>query len=148
MVFCLYAVRADGMCLLFGNDAWVLTMIDNHKKQKPQKPIGQASRHFIWQRVTGLANIPLVVFFIASLLIHRGADHATIIAYFGHPLIALIMLVFILSALWHMRLGMENVIDDYIHHKAFHKFAYLLNLIFTLFVAVVCILALVKLTLT
>lgn len=120
-------------------------MIDKYKKRKP---IGQASRHFVWQRATGLANIPLVIFFIASLLAHRGADYATITAYFGHPLIASIMLVFILSALWHMRLGMENVIDDYIHDKVLHKLAYLANLIFTLIVAVVCILALVKLILT
>jgi len=133
------------MCFLFGNYGRVLNMLDNHKKQKS---IGQASRHFVWQRATALVNMPLVIFFIASLLAHRGADHATMTNYFGNPLIALIMLVFILSALWHMRLGMDNVIDDYVHDKTMHKLAYLANLIFTLTVATLCILALGKLVLT
>lgn len=73
------------------------------------------TEHWWLQRVTAIANIPLVIFLIIFVLCHLGADRATLIASVRHPLIAIALAMSFLSILWHMRLGMQVVIEDYVH---------------------------------
>jgi succinate dehydrogenase / fumarate reductase membrane anchor subunit len=67
------------------------------------------------QRLTALANIPLVIFLIVSIVTHIGADYATMRAYLAGPLVALAMLALVLSASIHMRIGLKEIIEDYVH---------------------------------
>lgn len=80
--------------------------------------LGSARRgteHFWMQRMTAMANIPLVLFFGWLVLSLAGADHAQTVARLSHPLVAAGLSLFVISVLWHMRLGMQVIIEDYIH---------------------------------
>jgi succinate dehydrogenase / fumarate reductase membrane anchor subunit len=70
------------------------------------------------QRVTAVANIPLVLFLIWSVVTHIGADYATVRAYFAQPAVALLMLALVISAAIHMRVGLKEIIEDYVHDGA------------------------------
>lgn len=73
------------------------------------------TEHWWLQRVTAIANIPLVLFLVVFILWHLGADRAALVASVKHPLIASALIASFLSILWHMRLGMQVVIEDYVH---------------------------------
>ena len=75
------------------------------------------TEHWWLQRLTAIANIPLVLFLIAFILYHLGVDRATLVASVKHPLIAIALVMSFLSILWHMRLGMQVVIEDYVHGR-------------------------------
>ena len=70
------------------------------------------------QRLTAVANVPLTIFLILSILTHIGADYAEVRAYFAQPLVALAMLALTLSAAVHMRIGLKEIIEDYVHGGA------------------------------
>ena len=63
----------------------------------------KGTEHFWLQRVTALANIPLAVFFVSAIVAHAGADFVTVTAFLSRPIVALVMLLLILSMVWHMR---------------------------------------------
>ncbi|MGC6475140.1 MAG: succinate dehydrogenase, hydrophobic membrane anchor protein [Parvibaculales bacterium] len=107
----------------------------------------KGTEHFWLQRVTAIANIPLTLFFLASLVAHSGADYQAVVAYFSHPIVAVIMLLLILSAIWHAKLGLQTVIEDYVHGEAQKLTAIVLNNFFTLIVGIASILAIIKLAL-
>jgi len=73
------------------------------------------TEHWWLQRVTAIANIPLVIFLIVFIIWHLGADRAALMASVKHPLIAIALAMSFLSILWHMRLGMQIIIEDYVH---------------------------------
>lgn len=103
--------------------------------------------HFFWQRITALANIPLAIFFLAVLIAHSGADHARVAAFLSRPLIAVLMLLLVLSGIYHARLGMQTIIDDYVHGKKTKCLSLILNDTFTFAIAAGCVAAIVKLVL-
>jgi len=70
------------------------------------------------QRVTAVANVPLVIFLILSIITHVGADYETIRAYLAQPVVAIAMLALVISASIHMRIGLKEIIEDYVHGGA------------------------------
>ena len=66
-------------------------------------------------RITSVALVPLSIAFVAIVLSLPGKDYAAVRAELGHPLAAILMLLFILSGVFHMKLGMQSIIDDYVH---------------------------------
>lgn len=107
----------------------------------------KGTEHFWLQRVTALANIPLAVFFVSAIVAHAGADYVTVTAFLSRPIVALVMLLLILSMVWHMRLGLQVVIEDYIHGNMAKLLALILNTFFALAVGAASVLAILKLTL-
>ena len=107
----------------------------------------KGTEHFWLQRVTALANIPLTVFFVSAMVAHAGADYLTVTAFLSRPIVALVMLLLILSMVWHMRLGLHTVIEDYIHDHTVKILALILNTFFALAVGTASVLAILKLTL-
>ena len=103
--------------------------------------------HFWRQRLTSIANIPLVLFFVISIVAHAGSDHATFIAYLSHPLVAIVMLLMILCALYHMCLGMQVIIEDYVHSEGLKVIALMGNTFFSIAVGMGCVFAILKLSL-
>ena len=75
--------------------------------------------HFWWQRVTAVANVPLTIAFVVILVSLFGRNQAAAQQILGTPVVAIIMLLFIVSITYHMRLGMQVVIEDYVHKRSF-----------------------------
>jgi succinate dehydrogenase / fumarate reductase, membrane anchor subunit len=80
------------------------------------------TEHFWHQRVTGAANVPLVLAFIWFVISHLGAARADVIASLQNPLWVIVLVLALASIFWHMRLGLQVVIEDYVHAPA-AKFA-------------------------
>ena len=73
--------------------------------------------HFWRQRLTAVANVPLVIGFVFIVVGLLGRNHAAVVQILGSPLVAVVMLLFILSITTHMRIGMQVIIEDYVHDE-------------------------------
>lgn len=71
--------------------------------------------HWWLQRVTAIANIALMLWFIASLVRLPGLDHGSVVLWLRQPVAAVPMLLLILSVFWHFRLGVQVMLEDYLH---------------------------------
>ncbi len=105
----------------------------------------EGTEHFWRQRLTALANIPLTLFFVGLLISLNGADHGTVSSVLAKPLVAILMILTIGSALYHMRLGMQAIIEDYVHGEGMKIALVILNTFFTVAMAAVCVFSLLKL---
>jgi len=74
--------------------------------------------HWWVQRVTAVALVPLTLWFVAALVAHLGADHASASAWLRSPLTAVAMVLLVVATFVHMALGLQVVIEDYVHHEA------------------------------
>lgn len=73
--------------------------------------------HWWAQRVSAIALIPLVVWFVISMIVVTGADHETALAFIGSPFNAVLLTLLIVATFYHGQLGLQVVIEDYIHTK-------------------------------
>jgi succinate dehydrogenase / fumarate reductase membrane anchor subunit len=105
----------------------------------------EGTEHFWRQRLTAVANIPLILFFVGFIVSVNGADYETVRAALASPLIGLVMVLVLVSALYHMRLGMQVIIEDYIHGELLKVTLVMLNTFFAIAVCVASLFALVKL---
>lgn len=96
------------------------------------------------QRMTAIANIPLVLFLIYAIVSHIGADYGTVRAYFAQIPVALLMLALVISAAIHMRIGLKEIIEDYVHGEGAKVAAILLATFFAAGVGLTAILAILK----
>ena len=99
-------------------------------------------------RITSLALVPLSIAFVAIVLSLLGKDYAAVRAELGHPLPAILILLFILSGVFHMKLGMQSIIDDYVHAAQLKEWALIGNLFFSVCIGLACIYAVLKLSFT
>lgn len=105
----------------------------------------EGTDHFWRQRLTAVSNIPLVLFMIGFLVALNGASLADVRAALANPFTALVLALGLISILTHMRLGMQIVIEDYIHGEGAKLALLMLNTFFTIAVGAVSIFALLKL---
>lgn len=71
--------------------------------------------HWWGQRVTAAGNVVLAVWFLASILLLPAYDRATVVAWIASPWTAIPLLLLIVSVFWHARLGVQVMLEDYIH---------------------------------
>lgn len=87
----------------------------------------EGTHHFWIQRLTAIALVPLTLWFVASIASLAGAEQAAVKAWLSSPVAALLMLAFLISGFWHLKLGLQVVIEDYIHSEAVKITALVLN---------------------
>ena len=103
---------------------------------------------FLHQRMTAAALVPLSIWFVLSALAQVGASRAAVAAFLGRPLNAVLMLLFLSSALYHMSIGLQVIIEDYIHQEGMKLTLVILNRFAAFALAAAAGLALVKLVLS
>ena len=104
----------------------------------------EGTDHFWRQRLTAIANVPLILFFIWIVVSLNGAPYAEVIATLSPPLVALVMLAVIFSVCYHMKLGMQVIIEDYIHSEGKKVALVVLNVFFCSAIALASIFAVLK----
>jgi len=74
-------------------------------------------QHWWVQRLTAAALVPLTLWFVASVILLTGADHATVSAWIARPFNTVLLLCLLGATFWHASLGLQVVIEDYIHRE-------------------------------
>lgn len=103
--------------------------------------------HWLRQRLTAFALIPLSIWMVFSLLSLRGLDHAGVVAWLQSPLNAVLSLLFITLSFWHARLGLQVVIEDYIHAEGIKILMLWTITLALLGLGVACVFAILKVSL-
>ena len=98
--------------------------------------------------LTSVALLVLTFFFVAALLAFVGRDYAGVRATMSHPLPAIALLLFVLASAWHMKLGMQSIIDDYVHDQHLKEWALVGNFCFSAAIGLATAFAIVKLSLS
>ena len=98
------------------------------------------------QRLTAVANIPLTIAFVFIVISLLGRNHAAVVQILGSPLVAVILMLFIVSITTHMRIGMQVIIEDYVHDDAAKYALLIFNIFFAAVVGFSSIYALLKLS--
>jgi succinate dehydrogenase / fumarate reductase, membrane anchor subunit len=105
----------------------------------------EGTDHFWKQRLTAVANILLVSILIGLMLSLVNADYAAVKRAMQKPAISIAMLILILSGVMHMRLGMQTIIEDYVHSEGRKVLCIMLNTFFAISIALTCVYAVLKL---
>lgn len=82
------------------------------------------AHHWLVQRFTAIGNVVLSIWLMASFILLPNMNYATVSEYLAQPLPATAMALLIVSTFWHARLGLQVLIEDYIHTPG-NKFAVL-----------------------
>ena len=98
------------------------------------------------QRLTAVAMVLLIVPVIVVVMMLLGRNQAGAKEILGLPLVAIVMLLFIVASVWHMKIGMQVVIEDYVHGEMTKLAAIMANNFFSVAVALASIYAILKLS--
>jgi succinate dehydrogenase / fumarate reductase, membrane anchor subunit len=103
--------------------------------------------HWWAQRLTSVALVPLGCWFLISLLTLPSLDHATVVNWMSGTATALVMILFVLVAVWHSQLGIQVVIEDYVHDEGMKTVALALASFAHFALAAAALLAILRITL-
>ncbi len=78
---------------------------------------GEGVHHWWQQRVSSIALVPLVILFFWTLVPLIGGPREEIVAAFRHPFNALVAVLCVMAVFWHLKQGLQVVIEDYVHHR-------------------------------
>ena len=127
----------------------------SNKRFKYQSHIGRARglgsaktgvHHFIWERATGLALVPLCLWFVYSLLSTlMDGNISTLINWIDSSIVAMLMFLLVTAGFLHSMFGMQVVLEDYIHKQPWSSFLQWTNKIIHIVLAVLCLMAIIKL---
>lgn len=102
--------------------------------------------HFWRQRLTSVANVPLSIAAIVIVMSILGRNHAAVVQILGSSLVAITLLLFVVSSVYHMWLGMQVIIEDYVHDEVAKLVTLMLNTFFSCAVGLAAVFAILKLS--
>ena len=108
---------------------------------------GHGVEHWWVHRVTAVSNIPLVTAFVAIVATLAGRPYPDVVRIVSHPLVAILLSLTVISVTNHMRLGMQIVIEDYVHDKGYKIAAVIANNFYAVIIGVACLYAILKVSL-
>jgi succinate dehydrogenase / fumarate reductase membrane anchor subunit len=123
-----------------------------HQMRTPARRVrGLGAAHsgpadFWHQRITSVAGIPLTIAVIVIVIALLGRSHAAVVQILGSPLVAITMLLFIINMAYHMWIGMQEIIIDYVHDDALKFSALMANTFFSFIIAFASGFAILKLS--
>ena len=121
-------------------------MVDKRHIADPATHYGsgtKATRSFRWQRITGAANVAFVCFLVWLVVRLAGAERADMVGLVANPLVALPLGLLVASVAVHMRIGMHEIIEDYLEGRV-NRLAQTANDMFALLIALLGIGAIIK----
>ena len=104
------------------------------------------TKDFWRQRVTAVAMILLMIPIIAMVMMMIGRNQAGAAQILGSPAIAIFVLLFVVASVWHMKIGMQVVLEDYVHNEKVKLAAVIANNFFCVAVALASVYAVLKLS--
>jgi succinate dehydrogenase / fumarate reductase membrane anchor subunit len=104
------------------------------------------TEHFWRQRLTAVANVPLTIAFVLIVVSLLGRNQAAAAQILGSPLVAIVMLMFIVSVTVHMRIGMQVIIEDYVHAETVKLILLMANTFFAFAVGLASVFGILKLS--
>ena len=108
---------------------------------------GHGSEHWMAQRLTAIANIPLVLWFAYSVVALHDTDYAGFIVWLAQPLNAILMILLIVSGLYHATLGIQVITEDYIHSEGFKAIKLMLQKLLFIALGVASVFSILKIAL-
>jgi len=73
-----------------------------------------ASRHWLWQRATAVALVPLTLWFVFNILSAIGDSHAAVVAWAAQPGVAAALIAYLAAMFYHAQLGLQVIVEDYV----------------------------------
>jgi succinate dehydrogenase / fumarate reductase, membrane anchor subunit len=107
---------------------------------------GHGAEHWWLHRMTAISNVPLIVAFVIIVASVAFRPWEAAVRSLSHPLIALLLILAIISVTNHMRLGMQIIIEDYVHDKGWKIAAVIVNNFYAVVIAVACLWAVLKIS--
>ena len=101
---------------------------------------------FIGQRLTAIANIPLTIAAVLIIISLIGHNHAAVVQILGSSPVSILMALFIISITWHMKIGMQVIIEDYVHEERAKYALLILNMFFVIAIGFASVYAILKLS--
>jgi succinate dehydrogenase / fumarate reductase, membrane anchor subunit len=105
---------------------------------------GHGAEHWWLHRMTAVSNIPLVIAFTIIVASLAGRPYAEAVGIVSHPLVAILLILAVVSVTTHMRMGVQIIIEDYVHDKGWKIAALIANTFYAVIVAVACLYAILK----
>ena len=102
--------------------------------------------NFWHQRVTSVAGIPLTIALLLIITTLLGRSHAAVVQILGSPIVAITMLLFIINTAYHMWIGMQEIILDYVHEEKLKFLSLMANTFFVFAVSLASVYAILKLS--
>jgi len=101
----------------------------------------------VWHmRLTSLALVPLTIGFVWLILSIVGKDQASVRAILGQPIAAVLLLLFVPTSVYHMMIGMQTIIEDYVHNEQGKALSLFANMFFAAVIGVACVYAILRLS--
>ncbi|MGE7369624.1 succinate dehydrogenase, hydrophobic membrane anchor protein [Neorhizobium sp. NPDC001467] len=104
----------------------------------------EGTEHFWVQRMTAVAMVPLVIFFLIFLIRYAGAPYEDVVRALSNPIVAVLFGLMVVAGLVHMRIGLQEIIIDYVHSEGLKFLALMFTTFFAMLIGGLCLFAVLK----